>query len=56
MERIAQRTIGSKGNFSALEKLIDQSYDISNRGTIAPGNPEGSVFNIPFRIIDKTEH
>lgn len=56
MERIAQRTIGSKGNFSALEKLIDQSYDISNRGTITPGNPEGSVFNIPFRIIDNTKH
>ncbi|HUM96953.1 MAG TPA: caspase family protein [Chitinophagaceae bacterium] len=53
MERIAQRTITSKGNFSTLEKLIDQTYDISNRSAIAPGKPEGSVFNIPFRIIDK---
>lgn len=50
MEKIAKRDVKSRGNFSALEKIFDQSCDITSRGNIEAGQAGGSVYNILFRI------
>ena len=53
MERISNRTISAKGDLTMLEKLVDQSFEIASKGSVNPGNPEGAVLNLPFRIVDR---
>jgi len=55
MEKIATRGTrsGTPGNFSVLEKLVDQSYETATRGEVSAGKPNGSVFNVLFRIAEK---
>lgn len=54
LEKIANRDVNSRsGNFSMLEKLVDKSYDIATRGEMSVDKPNGSVYNIIFRIKER---
>lgn len=54
MEKLTDRgNRDMKGNFSVLENLVDQSYDVATREAVSPGKPNGSVYNVLFRIREK---
>lgn len=50
MEKIADRDVSSRGNFSFLENLVDKSYQINTRGDVMPGQANGTTYNLLFRI------
>lgn len=50
MEKIADRDVLSRGNFSFLENLVDKSYQLNTRGEVIPGQANGATYNFLFRI------
>jgi metacaspase-1 len=50
MEKVANRDVNTRGNFSFLQKLVDKSYNISTRGNVSAGVANGTVYTMLFRI------
>jgi metacaspase-1 len=50
MEKVANRDVSTRGNFSFLQKLVDKSYNISTRGNVSAGAANGTVYTMLFRI------